>query len=68
MCYRGYGGGRVAGTDLLNGDWANALTGEEMKTIVTTPYTDGKNPCSCVPGPQTDPTLQQWQRSVKHRQ
>ena len=46
-------------------DLCNALSGEEMKTIVTTPYADGKNPCSCVPGPQTDPSLLQWQRNVK---
>ena len=65
MCYRGYGGGRVAGTDLTSGGWANALSGAEMKAIATTVYTDGKNPCSAVPGPPTDPSLQQWQRGVK---
>eukprot|EP01043_Picozoa_sp_COSAG02_P014772 COSAG02_NODE_615_length_19511_cov_64.132701_7_plen_163_part_00 len=56
---------RGTSTDLTSGGWANALSGAEMKAIATTAYTDGKNPCSAVPGPPTDPSLQQWQRGVK---
>ena len=66
QAYRAYGAGRLATTVLNGGDWANALSGPELQSIITQKPMGTHNPNSIVMGyPPGDGSIQQWGRSIK---
>ena len=48
QAYRGYGAGRLATTVLNGGDWANALSGPELQSIVTQKKADLDRRAHCI--------------------